>query len=89
MKYDSVSDLNELLIANKSTGAKCDACCFNNYHQACYKMQCQDTRGHGVYWTLAHGTPRDVPFVWPDYARECMDIKSLCLKKKSDAYRTK
>ena len=61
MKYDSVSDLNELLIANKSTGAKCDACCFNNYHQACYKMQCQDTRGHGVYVTAARAESGGAP----------------------------
>lgn len=89
MKYQSVENINDLLVAHKTRRGGCKKCCFNDWADACYRLTCQDAHGHTVYWTLSHGRKSDVPFIWDDYMRECVQIKSLCLAKIAELYKTR
>lgn len=89
MSYNRNLSLDELLVANKTEEGNCEACCFNNWNKACYKLTCQDKEGHTVYWTLAQGEASSIPFIWSKYVRNYVDMKSLCLSKIAEVYNTK
>lgn len=91
MKVESISDIDDLLIAHTADGKDCcEKCCFKDYKQACYRMICQDNFRNSVYWTLKGVTgATKIPFIWPDYARECRDLKGLCRSKIAEVYKTR
>lgn len=89
MKYKTIENMGQLLVAHRTENGNCDACCFKNWNAACYRLLCQDKFGRTVYWTLSDGRVSDIPFIWGDYMRECMDIKSLCRTKIASAYKTR
>lgn len=89
MSFNKNISLDELLVANKTEEGNCSACCFKNWNNVCYKLVCQDKEGRTVYWTLSKGKESDIPFIWSDYTKEYIDIKSLCRSKISDLYKVK